>query len=70
MAKDNVRRSIRDGLIEFAEVFLRSPAGRRLISIRMLPELRGRIITMHCGEIKPLTPELSLLNMFEAKDSF
>lgn len=48
---DKVRSSVRNGLIEFAEVFLRSPAGFRLLNVRTSADLRGSIITTVCPEV-------------------
>ncbi len=56
MAKDTVRNSIHDGLMDFAEVFLRTPAGRRLLNIRTTSGFRGQIITTHCPDLS-LKPE-------------
>lgn len=49
-ARAKALRDIRDGLIEFAALFLRPPEGRRIFKIRTSPESRGEITTEHCPE--------------------
>jgi hypothetical protein len=53
LARDNVFVQIRDGLKQFAAILLQPPMGRRIVSIRTSPALRGIIETEYCPEPTP-----------------
>jgi hypothetical protein len=50
LGEDNVLDRVRNGLRQFAAVLLQPPMGRRILSVRTSPALRGTIETEHCPE--------------------